>query len=348
MLKKKVAAMVLVLSMALGLSACGNGKTAEETGTAASTGTVKESTGGAEDLADAPEGWPSATINLIVGFNPGGDTDLNNRMMAQYMEKRLGTSIAVTNLGGSNGSVALTQYKEGPTDGCTIIGVNTSAVTNNEAVGLIDFSYDAYEVVGVYGRSAGELLIASKDSGITSMEDLAEKAEAAPGTITMGVAFGGATHSYGILLKNAGIDCNIVDGGDGANRIASLVGNHVDVCFVPYQNAKEYIETGAVIPLCTMGDSCSALPDVPSITENDYVEHSLNNSYVWLMPKGTDPAVVEYVAGLMTDIVTNDAEYAEAQEAINYNEPVIWTGQEALDYLKELRDIAFLNASVLQ
>ena len=129
------------------------------------------------------------------------------------------------------------------------------------------------------------MLFANKASGITSMEDLLEKSKANPNSIKMGMSSGGNTHVYALLLQQAGFACNIVDGGDGSDRIAALVGGHVDVCFVPYLTAKEYVENGDVVPLCTIGDRCSALPDTPSINENGYVENNFNNYYVWLAPK---------------------------------------------------------------
>lgn len=276
----------------------------------------------------------------MVGFNPGGDSDLNNRLMAQYVEPELGQSIAVTNMAGSNSSVALTQYQSTPTDGYTILGTNTSALVNNYASGTCQYSYEDFEVVAVFGRGAGEMLFANKASGITSMEDLLEKSKANPNTIKMGMSSGGNTHVYALLLQQAGFECNIVDGGDGSDRIAALVGGHVDVCFVPYLTAKEYIENGDVVPLCTIGDRCSALPDTPSINENGYVKNNFNGCYVWLAPKGTDAGIVSYLASLCEDVCNNNEKYAEDQRAINFNDPFVVTGQDALDFLAELQQTA--------
>ena len=141
--------------------------------------------------------------------------------------------------------------------------------------------------------------------------------------------------------------CNIVDGGDGSDRIAALVGGHVDVCFVPYLTAKEYVENGDVVPLCTIGDRCSALPDTPSINENGYVENNFNNYYVWLAPKGTDAGIVSYLASLCEDVANNNEKYAADQQAINFNDPFIVTGQDAIDLLAELQDVANENVKVL-
>lgn len=343
---KRLTALALVLVMALAVTACGSNTTATET-------TAPETTapaGSEETTAQAsalPEGYPSTAITLVVGFNPGGDTDLNNRLMAQYMEKSLGQSVAVTNMAGSNGSVAMTQYQSTPTDGYTLIGANTSALVNNYASGTCQYNYQDYEVVGVFGRGAGEMLFASKASGITSLDDLYEKSNAAPNTIKMGMSSGGNTHVYALLLQNGGMQCNIVDGGDGADRIAALVGGHLDVCFVPYLTAKEYIETGDVVPLGAIGDRCSALPDVPSLSETEYVESKINGCYVWLAPKGTDPAIVSYLAEKMQEISDTNTAYQDEQQAINYNDAFCVTGEAAQEWLAAAQQVALDNVAIL-
>lgn len=345
MKRKSLLTLILALTL-LALSACGS--SGQPNAPAASGGSASTDAAASGSTNGKPEGYPSQAVNLIVGFNAGGDTDLNNRLMAQYVEKRIGNSVAVQNMGGSNGAVAMTQYQAQPTDGYTLIGVNTSALVNNYVSGNCQFSYEDFEVVGIFGRGAGEMLFANKASGITSIDDLYEKSQANPGQIKLGMSSGGNTHVYALLLQSAGIDVNIVDGGDGAERIAALVGGHVDVCFVPYLTAKEYVEKGDVIPLATIGSRCSALPDTPSLSETDYVENRIDGCYVWLAPKGTDTSIVSYIADQMRDVVENDADYATEQQAINYNDTFVLTGQEALDWLKEAQDIAAANVQVLQ
>lgn len=333
-----------IVGASAALTACGGSSASSVASSTATSATASTAAGSA---AAKPDGYPNTSMTLVVGFGAGGDTDLNNRLMAQYVEPSFGQSIAVTNMAGSNGSVAMTQYQSTPTDGYTIIGANTSAVVNNFASGTCQYSYKDYEVIAVFGRGAGEMLFANKQSGITSMEDLLEKSKANPGTIKMGMSSGGNTHVYALLLQQAGFDCNIVDGGDGSDRIAALVGGHVDVCFVPYLTAKEYIENGDVTPLCTIGDRCSALPDTPSINESGYVKNNFNGCYIWMAPKGTDAGIVSYLASLCEDVVNNNAKYDEDQRAINFNDPFIVTGQDALDFLEELQDVANENVKVL-
>ena len=175
-----------IVGASAALTACGGSSASSVASSTATSATASTAAGSA---AAKPDGYPNTSMTLVVGFGAGGDTDLNNRLMAQYVEPSFGQSIAVTNMAGSNGSVAMTQYQSTPTDGYTIIGANTSAVVNNFASGTCQYSYKDYEVIAVFGRGAGEMLFANKQSGITSMEDLsaAKKGFKAGDTVTLTV-----------------------------------------------------------------------------------------------------------------------------------------------------------------
>lgn len=298
--------------------------------------------------AEAPAGYPNQAVNLIVGFGAGGDTDTNNRLLAQYVERALGTSIAVSNNPGSNGAANMAQYQAQPTDGYTIIGANTGAVLSNYANGKSQFGYQDMEVIAIFGRGPGDMLFASKQSGITSFEDLVEKCAADPFSLNLGTSMGGTTQAYAMMLEANGLDINIVDGGDGASRAANLLGGHVDVCFVPYLNAKEYIESGDFICLATISSGCSELPDVPTLKDTGYVETVMDGYYIWMAPKGTPAEIVAYLAALAEDVVLNNADYQAEQAAINFNDAAILTGEAALAWLAENQLIADANAEVLK
>lgn len=296
-------------------------------------------------LAAAPAGYPNTSINLYIGWGAGGDTDLSNRLMANYMEKLLGVSIAANNVTGSNGAVCMSQYQAQPNDGYTLIGANTNAVLQNYSNGTCPYSYKDYEVVGVFCQTAGDMLFANKESGITSIEDLKAKAAANPFEVKVGCAFGGLTQAYALMMQQQ-IDIDVVDGGDSANRIAFLVGNHVDACFVGYANAKEYIKTGDVIPLATIASSSSVV-DVPNLADAGLALSPFDGSYIWLAPKGTDPEIIAYLGELMQQVAA-DPQYCEEQYQYTYNEMTCLTGEEALAWLEASQAVADANAAILK
>lgn len=152
---KRLLAVLLTLAMLLSLTACGGQEQAS-----ASPENATPDTG---NTAEQPD-WPKRDISFICPAGAGGDTDYNTRLMARALEKKLGVSVVTTNVTGSNGAVCLTQYKDEPADDYTFIMTSTAVLSGNYATGLMDFGYEAYDPVCIYGISSGEVILVSADS----------------------------------------------------------------------------------------------------------------------------------------------------------------------------------------
>ena len=266
--------------------------------------------------------WPKKTINIIVTHGAGGDTDFNARLMAQYLEQELGQAVICTNMEGGNGSIALTHVKDADPDGYTFAFTNTAALSANEASGLVDFGYTAFEPVCIYGRQSGETLLVHADAPYDSVEELIAATKETPRQLKLGISMGGAVFAASVMLERAGAEFAVVDSGDGASRMAALLGGHVDATIVPYLTAREHIENGDVKPLCTlMGNRSAGMPDVPTAQEAGVEELVINTMYVALAPKGTDPKIVEKMNAAMRKIVESNEEYREKYLNFNFQEP---------------------------
>jgi tripartite-type tricarboxylate transporter receptor subunit TctC len=130
----------------------------------------------------AEAAWPEKNITVIITHGSGGDTDFNARLMCRLLEKKLGVSVVPTNVTGSNGAIAMAQYKDADPDGYTFVMTNTAALTGNEATGLSDYGYDAFEPVSVYGKQSGENIIVPADSPYKTLSDLIEASKKNPNT----------------------------------------------------------------------------------------------------------------------------------------------------------------------
>lgn len=311
---KRLLALLLTLAMMLSLAACGSKQNdpAPSTDTKPSTDT---------DTADQLD-WPKRDINFICPAGAGGDTDYNTRLMARALEKKLGVSVVTTNVTGSNGAVCLTQYKDEPADDYTFIMTNSAVLSGNYATGLMDFGYEAYDPVCVYGLSSGEVILVSADSPYETLEDLVKASQENPGSIIYGGPTGGATYLAGFLNLQENYDAgfSFMEAGDGADRITALLGGHVDVTNTALINCKEYIEAGQVRPLATMlSKAPTAMSDIPVASEA-YPNTLLDTVYVCLALKGTDPAVIEKMNETMLEIIATDEEYRADYESMNLQE----------------------------
>ncbi|MDR1932766.1 MAG: tripartite tricarboxylate transporter substrate binding protein [Spirochaetales bacterium] len=293
---------------------------------------------GSSDQAASGAKWPARDITVIVNMGAGGDTDYNGRLLCRYLEKELGVSIPVSNVPGSNGAIANAQYKDGNPDGYTFLVTNTVALSGNEATGLSDFGYDSFSPVAIFGKQSGENLIVPANSPYKTMQDFIDASKAKPDTIKYAISTGGGAYiSYVIMSQAGGAKLVPIDAGDGAARMASLLGGHVDAAIVPYATAKEYIEAGRVKTLATfMGESPTLLKDVPP-AKDVIPEAVLPTMYIMLAPKGTDPAAVEGMNKAILNIIKNNAEYKAECEKFNFQSPFALDVQGTLKELEAQR-----------
>lgn len=300
---------------------------------------------------DAAASYPSGTITMICSHGAGGDTDYNARLISRRLEERLGVSIVVTNVTGANGSIALTQYKDENPDGYTLIATNAMAMVSNEVSGLSDFGYDAFEVVGIYGRQCGENLLVRADNPAENLEDLIAATKANPGRITLGVAIGGSSYIAGLIMQTTreAAFAMVDAGGDGAERLTSLLGGHIDVTIAPYTLAREYIESGKVKSLCTMmSQRLPGTPDIPTAAESGVPGLALDTLYVILAPKGTPAEITAKLNAAICDIAYHDAEYQEAIRSFNFQEPYALDIEQSEAVLRQQREHMMSYAPYLQ
>lgn len=301
--------------------------------------------------ADDAANYPNGTITMICSHGAGGDTDYNARLISRKLEEKLGVSIVVTNVTGANGSIALTQYKDEKPNGYTLIATNAMSLASNEASGLSDFGYESFEVVGIYGKQCGENLLVRADDPYNNLEDLIKATQEKPDTITMGVAMGGSSYIAGLIMQTTkDARFAMVDaGGDGAERMTSLLGGHIDVTIAPYTLAKEYIESGKVKSLCTlMSERLPGTPDIPTASESGVPNLKIDTLYVVLAPKGTPTAITEKLNQTIRDIVYNDADYAESIKSFNFQEPYALDIPQSIEVLKAQREHMMSYSEYLQ
>ena len=341
-MKRRILLILLALTMVFSLTACngsGNTSTASSAAPAPSQGSADSST--AEPAATPEIDWPKNNITMIMTHGAGGDTDYNGRLISRMLEKELGVSVVVNNVTGSNGAIALSQYKDETPDGYTFILTNTAALTGNEATGLSDFGYDAFEPVCIYGKQSGENIVVPADSPYETLQDLIDASKAAPNTIKFGISTGGGVYIASVILEqSAGAQFAIMESGDGAARMTELLGGHVDATIVPYATAKEYIEAGQIKTLCTLlSEPPDLLDGVPAASESGCPDLVINTLYVCLAPKGTDPAVVQALNDAILDIVNNNEEYKSEVNSFNLQEPWALNVEETIAGLQEQRDL---------
>ncbi|MFT0622768.1 tripartite tricarboxylate transporter substrate binding protein [Ectopseudomonas guguanensis] len=281
--------------------------------------------------------WPTRPVQVVVIANPGGDTDFNARMMAKYFNEVTGKTMVVTNVAGGGGTLAAEQVKGAAADGNTILFTHPGQLIVNEVAGLTEDSFEVFDIACIAGVDKSTVFVASKQSGVTSMQDLVDKSKANPGSITYGTEMGSFSHIQGLMLeKLSGAKLKMVDGGTVSDRVVGMLGGRLDMGAITYGSVQDYVQGGQMVALGQPNEERNAmLGDVPTLKEQG-LDITMDKPYVVAFPKGTDPAIVKKMSDIMQQITQKPA-YAE--DLKKFRQPVAFYGtEEAKQILAKTRD----------
>jgi len=307
MKKKILGSWLCVVMVASMLAGCGAKKeqavqesveTEEKAETAEETEVAKE-----EKKID----YPTKPIEIVVPAKAGGDTDLYGRLIAQYMEKDLGVSVTVSNVVGGGGSIGSQQVHDSETDGYTMMfGVCTNVILNH-IMGLVDYDYSDFEIIGIPITDKSNMLVASSEFADKSFENIVEDLKADPGCYTFGTEVGSLGLLSGLALeKDAEIEFNLVDAGTIADRITALLGGQIDFFFAPYASVKDYLKTGEMVSIALFSsEEQQTMPGVKTFESYGYKNCTFDKAFFAALPKGTDEAVVELLRNELEEICNN-------------------------------------------
>lgn len=176
-------------------------------------------------LADFPE----KEITYLCGYNAGGSSDIQARLMQPYAEAALGAPMVVENLGGAGGMTGLTDYRTRPADGYTLTSFNTTPLLKN-VLGASD--YDYFESLDFLACviTTPIVVVVPAESDYQSIEDLIAAAKEAPEALFYASAGAGSiTHLAAELWQhNAGIQFTHVPFNGGTDALTALLNGTVD------------------------------------------------------------------------------------------------------------------------
>jgi len=341
-MKKKMSFIFGTLALTLGLSACGVTKN--------NTDETKEETKTANtETAETTEtSWPDGPVTAVLHAAAGGDTDFNARTFATYFEEITGQPMIITNMPGSSGVAATENVKQAKADGNTFLFTHTGPLVVNKVSGLIDYDYSDFDVSNIPAVDGGTILVASKQSGLTSFDDVIKKAKEAPGEIVFGTEFGNYSHLQVLMLQDkADIEFKLADIGSTADKVTNLVGGRIDLAAITYGSVKDYIETGDMIPIAQFNDEANPfLGDIPTLKSKG-IDMVMDKPYIVAFPKGTDPAIIKKMSDIAVEISKNE-DYAKKIEEGFSQESKAMPTEEALKYLDGIREDYMKYTDILQ
>jgi len=278
--------------------------------------------------------YPTQPIQLIIPYNPGGDTDLLARIFASQLEKALDNTVVPVNVAGASGSIATTKVYQAAPDGYTML-FHHSGVLGSMLTKAIDFRFDDLAVLGSVGLSEGSIWVTAASSPYQNMEDLVKAAKANPGTVKNGINFGSQTHVHAAAFEEAaGVEMHNVDVGGIGEKIVSILGQHVDVSEVQVGAVKSYLDSGDMRALGTpAAQRFSGLADVPTFEEQG-IDVAMPDRLFWVaLPPKAPADVIEKLKAALAEIGKSEelaTEYAKVQMT-----PRFLSAEDTVKYLND-------------
>lgn len=249
--------------------------------------------------AQAQPNWPGAKpIRIVVGFAPGGTTDVMARVMAQSLGEALGQAVVVENKPGASGNLAAAEVIRATPDGYTFLIAPTSFETANPYLfkQTIAPAKDLTPVAGV-GRSQMYLVV-KPQSTFKDAKEFVAYARANPGKLSYSSAGAGTPpHLAGELFKKVtGVFATHIPYRGAAPALQDVMANQADYVFDP-GIAFPHVRAGKVRMLAVAGAKRSSFfPDVPTLAELGFKGAELDIWFGMWAPNGTPPDVTARMA----------------------------------------------------
>jgi tripartite-type tricarboxylate transporter receptor subunit TctC len=241
------------------------------------------------------QGYPLRPVRLIVGFPPGGGTDVAARLMGQWLSERLGQPVLVENRPGAGSNIATESVVRASADGHTLLLVSTAHAINASLYDRLTYNF-MRDIVPVAGfMRVPNVLEINPSLPVGNVPEFIAFAKSNPGKVNMGSGGNGTSqHLSGEMFKMmAGLDIVHVPYRGAAPALTDLVGGQVQAMFGEMPPSLEFIRAGKLRALgVTTAARSEALPDVPTVAE--FLPGYESSAWYGLgAPRGTPREIVE-------------------------------------------------------
>jgi tripartite-type tricarboxylate transporter receptor subunit TctC len=216
------------------------------------------------------QAYPARPVRWIIGFAPGGTTDVISRLIVQYLTEHLGQPFIVESRPGAATNLATEMVVRSPADGYILLFIGSPNTINTSLYTRLNFNFsrDIAPVAAIV--SVPNVMVVHPSVPVTTVPEFIAYTKANPGKINMASSGVGSTpHLAGELFKMmAGVDIQHVPYRGAAPAMTDLLAGQVQVYFVTTPSSMQYIKSGQLRPIAvTTAKRVPELPDLPAISE---------------------------------------------------------------------------------
>lgn len=338
-MRKQLSAVVAFMTAAVMLAGCaGSSQPAEtkaESAAANAAETAVADTQGKETEGSGETAWPTGPVTIYVPAKAGAGTDLQARILAQYIQKSTGKTATVVNQPDGGGTIAFESVRNAKPDGNTLMFYHSNLISAYWT-GTYDHTYEDFTNICTVTDNGSQAFVAAPDAPYDDLKGLAEYAKANPESVKTGVQIGGGSHiTMAVFEQAADIKLKMVEAGSNSDKLAGLAGGHIDFTVQDLMTAKQYEEAGK-LKILAVGTASEKYPEYPTCEAEGYPEIGQRTLYILHGPLEMDQAVIDSINACVKEMAS-DAESIEALDRIGAS--MYYGNQEvAKNWMKEESD----------
>ena len=254
--------------------------------------------------------WPQKSIRIVVAFGPGGGTDIIGRILAEWMQEKLGKPVLIENRPGAGGTLGNEMVANADPDGYTL-GIMTAGQII-AAVTKKDMRYDTLTAFASVTQvaTASLMIVTRNDFPANNVKELVAAAKSDPGKIVFASpGFGATQHFAGEMFKQiAGVNLLHVPYRTSPEAINAILGKHADVLFDTVSAVLGQVQGGQLKALAVTGkDRFPAVPNVPPAIESGVLPgYDVTTWYGMFAPRGTPGPVIAKLNKTLNDGLSDE------------------------------------------
>ena len=216
--------------------------------------------------------YPTRPVHLVAGFAPGSASDINARLVGQWLSERLGQPFIIDNRAGAGGNIATEFVVRAPADGYTLLYAST-AIAINETLYAGKLSFNSQKDLAPVASVVRTAVVmeVNRDFPVKTVPEFIGYAKANPGKVNVAtIGAGSLQHLCGEYFKMiTGIDMVPVHYRGAAQAITDLIAGRVQVMFDIVVSSLSYINAGQLRALAVATSTPhELLPGIPTIGES--------------------------------------------------------------------------------
>ncbi|WP_396437852.1 Bug family tripartite tricarboxylate transporter substrate binding protein [Limnohabitans sp.] len=262
---------------------------------------------------------PAGPVRILVGFAPGGGTDILARIVAQKLQTMWGITVLVENRAGATGVIAAEAVAKAAPDGNTLLmaHINSHALAPALMPKLsyvVDRDFTPLTLVGI----TPNLLISNNDQPAKTVAELVSLCKANPGKVSFGSAGQGSAQHMALesFKLAAGVDTIHIPYKGSGPMLVDLIGGQIGYSFDTMTAATPHVKSGKVRAIAqTRAKRASSYPNVPTMIEAGFPNFEATTWYGLVGPGKLPPAMAQRMNEdinkvlVMPDVVEKLAQY---------------------------------------